>query len=137
MLRLSKKQDYAVLILTYVSTRQGLETTARHISEHFNLSLPYIALILKQLTKHRILRSERGAHGGYTLAGAPSETSLGRILEALDDPVALTECSMDGENRCATRDGCNIIEPIRRINGRIRKVLHETTLADLLSEVTQ
>lgn len=139
MLRMSRKQDYAVLILTYISTRQGLDTSARTIAEQFNLSLPYISKILKELTRYEILKSERGSQGGYSLQVAPAELSLADILKALSEPFTLTRCTLEGGEGgtdCEAIGSCFIQAPMQRLNNKINDLLKSTTLADLQAMAT-
>src|SRR5262249_6942649 len=66
---LSRKVDYALLILAYLHREPG-GGCARQISERFGLSRPFVANILKELCQKRFLTSHRGGRGGFGLAAA-------------------------------------------------------------------
>jgi Rrf2 family protein len=107
----------------------------------FNLSLPYISKILKELTKSGILKGERGAHGGYSLKQSPATISIANIIQALDEPFALTQCSSKKQgghsaDACDIVSGCYIQAPMMALNKKINNLLEETTLADLQSIAT-
>src|SRR5256885_8102784 len=73
MLRLSKKADYALISLAYLAEHRGHVVPAREIAERCQLPLPLLMNILKVLHQRGILRSVRGASGGYSI-----EAGLGR-----------------------------------------------------------
>ena len=104
MLRMSKLTDYALVLLTHMA-QQGPDrlTTAQELAARSRVPLPTVSKILKELTKAGIVVSHRGRCGGYTLARPPVDISVANVVEALEGPVALTECS--------TTDGGCSLEP--------------------------
>src|SRR6185503_12912991 len=75
MLRLSKKADYALISLGYLAEHPDEVVSAREIAGRCGLPLPLLMNILKVLHQHGMLRSTRGASGGYRLA-----TDLSKLL---------------------------------------------------------
>src|SRR3954451_23634701 len=84
MLRLSKKADYALISLAYLVEHEGQVVPAREIAQRCQLPLPLLMNILKVLHQHGILRSVRGASGGYQIAGDLSRWSLLDLSDLLD-----------------------------------------------------
>src|SRR5215203_5690108 len=87
MLRLNKKADYALISLGYLAEHAGHVVSAREIAERCQLPLPLLMNILKVLHGRGILKSSRGASGGYRVAcdlGTLSLLDLSRTLEAAD-----------------------------------------------------
>jgi Rrf2 family protein len=74
--------------------------------------------------------STRGSHGGYQLACPPGEISAARILDALEGPVAITECSGQHSN-CGIESNCRVGHVWQRVNGAIRRALTDITLAQM------
>jgi Rrf2 family protein len=74
--------------------------------------------------------STRGAHGGYALARSPETITAAQIIDALEGPVAITECSAD-HGACNLEAFCRVGRAWQRINLGIRKALDRVTLADL------
>ena len=74
MTLLSRKADYALLILQYLHV--NLSGNAREIHEKFHLSKAFVANILKELVKAGFVNSTRGVKGGYVLARASATVTL-------------------------------------------------------------
>jgi Rrf2 family protein len=127
MLRLSKKVDYGLILLSELhggampqaatGLLDGSATSAREMAGRHQLPLPMVANILKALTGAGILASTRGAQGGYTLARPASTISLADIVRALEGPLSLTDCT-DAETHCEYQPGCPTHDPIQRIHRR-------------------
>ncbi|HEX7416429.1 MAG TPA: Rrf2 family transcriptional regulator, partial [Steroidobacteraceae bacterium] len=69
-------------------------------------------------------------HGGYQLARAASEISAAAILDALEGPLALTECAV-GEGHCDIEHSCSVGRAWQRVNLAIRRALYDVSLAQL------
>src|SRR5262249_30890738 len=74
--------------------------------------------------------STRGSLGGYQLALNPQEISAASILDALEGPLALTECSRD-HSTCGIENTCSVGHAWQRVNGAIRRALKDVSLAQL------
>ncbi len=134
MTLLSRKADYALLILSHLHQRQA-GGTARAVAERFGLSRPFVANILKELCQTGFVTSHRGVKGGYTLARPAGEISVAGLLQAIDERFQLTVCSTHGEANaagCALEPSCPIKGPLAEMHARIMAVLGGVTLADLL-----
>jgi Rrf2 family protein len=84
MLRLSKKADYALISLGYLAEHSDQVISAREIAQRCGLPLPLLMNLLKVMHQHGILRSTRGASGGYRLAGDLSKVSLFELNELIE-----------------------------------------------------
>ena len=84
MLRLSKKADYALISLAYLAEHPDHVVSAREIAESCGLPLPLLMNILKVLHQRGILRSTRGATGGYRIASDLSRVSLYELNELVE-----------------------------------------------------
>lgn len=100
MLRISKKADYAVFLLGAIA-RQGAYpggsaaesvVSAHEIAKQARLNKSVVANLLKEFARHNLLDSVRGLRGGYRLARAPHEISLGQILEVVEGEFVLVDC---------------------------------------------
>ena len=134
MLRISKLTDYSIVILVYMA-KQSNSLTSRQISDGSNIPLSTVSKILKTLARNDILRSTRGATGGYTLAKAPEDLSVDYIVAAMEGPLAITECS-DGEPAtCSEQHDCPLKSHWNHINLAVKSALKSVTLQDLLSPI--
>jgi Rrf2 family protein len=74
--------------------------------------------------------STRGSLGGYQLAQPASEITAAKILDALEGPFAITECSGQ-HSSCGIESNCQVGHVWQRVNGAIRRALNDVTLAQL------
>lgn len=122
MLRMSKLSDYALVVLTHLACEDAAEVrTAQELAERSGVPSPTVSKILKELSKAGIVVSHRGRRGGYTLSRPAEQISVAAVVEALEGPVALTECS--------STDGCCALEPVCVAKGHwgpISAAIHRT-----------
>ena len=132
MTLLSRKADYALLILSYLHHRpEG--GNAREIADQYGLSRPFAANILKELCHVGYVTSHRGVKGGYVLQRPAAAVTLAELLEAIGEGFRLTICSTPSEpdEACALESHCSLKGPLNRIHQRIADVLRGVTLATL------
>ena len=135
MFRLGKLTDYGIVVLAQLARDTGDETSgvhnARELAAEADLPAPAVSKILKALARHGVLDSQRGSRGGYALARPPEQITVAEMLEALEGPVALTECAV-GAQICQHEAACAVRDPWRVINGVVQDALKQITLADLV-----
>src|SRR4051812_2466696 len=132
MTRLSRKADYALLILSYLSENE-VGGNARAVAEKFGLSRAFVANILKELHQKGFVTSHRGVKGGYTLARPANTISLAELLENIEDGFRLTMCN-DADHAadvCSLTAVCTVKEPMAEVHRRLIEVLRNVTLAGL------
>ena len=117
MLRIGKLTDYATVILAT-------------LAERTHIAAPTVSKLLKQLHRAGLVNSTRGTHGGYQLARDPEQISAAAILDALEGPLALTQCSA-GSGHCDIEHTCSTGRAWQKLNLAIRRSLSEVSLAQL------
>lgn len=136
MTLLSRKADYALLILSYLHRHPG-GGNARAIAERYGLSRPFVANILKELCHKGYVASHRGVKGGYALLRSPRDVTLAELLEAIEEGFKLTVCNGHAAHPPAAADNCSLEHvcpvkgPIAEIHRRLTDVLRGVTLAEL------
>ena len=130
MFRISKLTDYGTLILVYLARQDARLCSAADIAAGTHVSPPTTQKLLKLLAKTGLVESVRGTGGGYRLSRAPEAINTAEIIDALEGPVAITECSTDDGN-CELEQLCHVGSAWQKINGAIRVALSDITLADL------
>ncbi len=105
MIRMSKLTDYAILILAHLARTEGT-LTAQDLAARSRVPLPTVSKLCKELSKAGLVVSHRGRHGGYGLARAADRISVAEIVEALEGPIALTECVQPGASSCDIEATC-------------------------------
>ncbi len=132
---LSRKVDYALLIMA-VLHRRDAGASAREIADAYGLGRPFVANILKRLCSKGLVQSHRGVRGGYVLGRAASQITMTQLLEALEDPFHLTECTPNLEHSCNLAGICPVKGAIGKVHKRIGDILGQTTLDTLFEECT-
>jgi len=130
VLRISKLTDYATLILALLAKEAGSRHTAAGLAVRSRLPATTVSKLLKQLHRSGLVESARGLRGGYRLARPARQISAAAILDALEGPLALTECAT-GHSQCDLQSSCSVGDSWQRINQAIRQSLQEITLAEL------
>jgi Rrf2 family protein len=140
MLTLTRKTDYALVALCHLAhcRHAGIgPVSARQIGESYNLPLPLLMNILKDLASAKLVTSTRGATGGYALAIEPKEVGLLEVIHAIEGPVKLTPCCSEttilGED-CTARDNCPIQGAVQNLHRRLNAFFEDITLDQLLTE---
>lgn len=132
MTLLSRKADYALLILQYLHAEQS--GNAREIAEKFGLSRAFVANILKELGTKGFVHSTRGVKGGYSLARASATITLAELIEALEEGFKLTVCNdTTPSGGCEVAHMCPVRAPMTEIHKRIMDMLRGVTLADVFA----
>jgi FeS assembly SUF system regulator, gammaproteobacterial len=130
MLRISKLTDYGTVILACLAANPAQRLTATEVAERTRLGLATVGKLLKSFHRAGLLTSTRGARGGYQLARPAAAISASAIIDAIEGPVAITECSGEHSN-CEHEVSCSTGNAWQRINGAIRRSLDEISLAQL------
>ena len=92
--------------------------------------MPTVRKLLKSLARASLVTSTRGANGGYQLARPAHEISAASVIDALEGPVSITECSAS-DSHCDYEDVCNVGNAWQNINVAIRRALEDVNLIDL------
>ena len=130
MLRVTKLTDYATVLLTSLAEAPGRVLSAAGLAERARLELPTVSKVLKPLAHAGLVESFRGSAGGYRLARAPEEISLIEIVEAIEGPLGMTECSGEHSN-CELESHCGVRGNWRHINDVVADALRGISLAQM------
>src|SRR6266540_4502314 len=130
MTLLSRKADYALLILSYLNEKAG-GGTARAIAEQFELSRAFVANILKELCQKGFVVRHRGVKGGYSLARSAESISLAELLESIEEGFRLTMCSPDShgleDDSCSLTSLCTVKGTMAEVHRRLIEVLRSVS----------
>lgn len=130
-MKLSTRSRYGVRFMTALACEYGDNSLLlKDIAAGEEISGKYLSLIVIPLRAAGLIKSLRGAHGGYSLARAPRDITLCDIVEALEGETCLVRCVKEPTacNRsatCPTRDIWSVL------GDRIRETLKSVTIADL------
>ena len=132
MLRLSKKTDYAIILLAHLGEVE-IPSSAQEMATYYKLPYPMVANILKQLVSSGLIKSIQGKHGGYILAMPTDKINLAEIILVTDSPFNLVECAHD-EEICKVHQCCPTRRPLLALHHKIQQFVEETTLAAIIGD---
>ena len=133
MLRITKLTDYAVVLLTRMAARpDGASHTARELSAFARIPQPTVSKILKDLAHGGVLASQRGVSGGFRLARPARDISVADVIDAVEGPIAITECTNDDAPACEHVGSCPTESSWLRINDVVRRALAAISLASMV-----
>jgi FeS assembly SUF system regulator len=130
MLRIGKLTDYAAILMAHAARTPERRISAQQIGQELGLPVPTVAKLLKQLTQAGLMASTRGAGGGYQLVRDPAGISMAEVIEAIEGPLAMTECVLADE-RCERSADCATRANWRLISQAVRVALQAVSLADM------
>jgi len=104
MIRVAKLTDYAIVLLAHMA-RGGRTLTAQELARRSSVPMPTVSKLCKELSRAGLVVSHRGRHGGYGLARSADRITVAEIVEALEGPIALTECGQ-GAQACELEATC-------------------------------
>ena len=133
-MKISTKGRYALrLMVDLALSSQGQPVSLRDVAQRQQLSDKYLEQIVTQLSRAGLVRSVRGAGGGYLLTREPEEYTVGEILRVLEGNLAPVSCAdADDVCRCGRADRCVTVEIWREIQAAVSGVVDHVTLADLV-----
>lgn len=131
-MKISTKGRYALRLMADIAQQgSGEPVSLRDAARRQGLSDKYLEQIVTPLAKAGLVRSVRGAGGGYLLTRRPEEYSVGDILRPLEGDLAPVECATDG-GYCEHSCDCVTVELWQDIHKAVSAVVDHTTLADLV-----
>ena len=131
MLRISKLTDYGTVLLAHLAESDDRVCSAHDVAAATGIALPTVSKLLKLLARAELVISTRGANGGYQLARPAEQVTAADIIDALEGPVSITECSAS-DSQCEHEGVCSVGGAWQRVNTAIRRALDDVSLKDLL-----
>lgn len=134
MIKVSTKGRYGLRLMLNLASHYSSENKAvilKNIAQEEDISIRYLEQIIIPLKIKKLVKSIRGAGGGYSLARKPAETNLYEILEALEGTCALVDCVEDPEY-CDRLPGCAAYEVWREASQLLQNFFKRVTLQYML-----
>ncbi len=133
-MKLSTRGKYGLYAMVFLAQKAG--NGPQPLKEIAQLGLPenYLEQLLGALRRAGLVRTVRGAQGGYELAKEPKGITVGNIIDAMEGPLALSECLEPGrEAACPRCEGCRTRTVWEYLTEQINNLLDSITLEDMLS----
>jgi len=135
MLRLSKKVEYGIIAIRHIASLncRGTVTTAKEISETYDISYELLAKVLQRLTKTGLIVSYQGVRGGYILARNADSISISSIISAIEGySPAITQCISGNSGKCEIFENCTIKNPLGKIQNNINEAFEKMMLSEIV-----
>ena len=133
-MKFSTRGRYGVRAMFVLAQNNGKgPLPLKQIAEAQGLSEPYLEQLIGDLRKAALVKSIRGAQGGYLLARTPKEITIGDIIRVMEGPIAPAECVM-GEDECLKSEKCVTRLIWERVRDSVSHVLDSITLFDMLED---
>ena len=132
---ISQTAEYAIRSVVCLAKYREASLTTKQIAKVTKVPVSYLSKVLQSLARSGIVRSQRGLHGGFTLAKPPEDLSLLDIINAVDPVKHIEQCPLDLEDH-----GIDLCPLHKRLNDAIlmvEKAFKDSTVGDLLSEPTR
>lgn len=132
-MRLTHLADYAVVMMTAAARRGEAERlSATELAEETGVPLPTAQKLMGKLAAAGLLDSVRGAGGGFALARPGHQISLADVIEAVEGPIAMTQCTgHDGLSDCALDARCRVKPHMNIVSNAVRGALGAVSLTEL------
>lgn len=132
-MKISTKGRYAIrLMLDIAKYSAGGNVSLKDVSARQDISLKYLEQIVNMLSRAGLVRSQRGAQGGYRIGRNAEEITVGDILRVTEGDIAPVSCLEAEENTCPRAADCLTLPFWEGLYSVINEYLDNTTLADLL-----
>ncbi len=133
MLQLTKDGEYGVRAVLHLASDPMRFSDIKEISAAQDVPGNYLAKIMQQLARSGLVRSRRGAKGGYALSRPPRRITLREVIEAVEGPIFLNVCLIR-KGECPRDAICPVHDVWREAQRRLFEVLDSRTMEDLAGE---
>lgn len=132
MLQITRDGEYAVRAVLFLATRpEGTLSLISEIAETQEVPRSYLSKIMQHLVKAGLVKSRRGARGGFYLGRKPEEITLRQAIEAIEGPIFLNVCLIK-KGECHRDEFCPVHQVWKEAQKRLFEVLDGKTMAQLV-----
>ncbi len=136
-MQITHQADYALRAMLYLSRlNKNARAATRLIAEEMQIPISFLAKIVSQLSIAGLINTSRGARGGVSLVREPQKISVLEVVEAIDGPIALNQCTHD-PSICPFGENCPIHETFCEAEEILVNKLKNTSFAELLARESQ
>ena len=133
-MKLSTKGKYGLKAMFELAlSSNGEPVSLKYIAKQQGISDQYLEQIFSILKKSGLVKSVRGAQGGYYISKKPSEITVADILRVLEGDMAFTECLLD-KDACENFDSCATKYVWAKIKESIEQVTSSISLQDMIDD---
>lgn len=127
----SQTAEYALRATVYLASQRGTPRTTQEIARATQVRIAYLSKVMQNLGRKGLVQSQRGLHGGFTLARPANELTVLDIIDAVDPVRRITSCPLGIKGHINL---CPLHRRLDRAMELVEDALRESTLAELLAE---
>ncbi len=136
-MQITRSGEYGLKGLVFLAEQPPEKVTlVSEVSREKNIPEPFLAKIFQRLSKAGVLRSVRGAKGGFVLRKPAHEITMKEIIEVLEGPIALNRCLLR-KGECIEEEVCPLHTVWEEAQQRFLEILEGTTMEDLANRMTR
>ena len=133
-MQITRQADYALRAMLYLAQLEPTQRAATsQIADEQHIPPSFLAKIISQLSIAGLIHTSRGARGGVSLARTPGEITILEVVEAIDGPISLNECT-HSTGACAFGETCPLRPLWCETQSELVARLRKTTFAQFLTE---
>ena len=132
IMQVSRKVDYALRAVIHLADEEAGERicSVSEIASRERIPRQFLEKIVQELIHKGLVRSRRGPRGGYVLARPPDQVTFRDVIEAVEGPIALNNCT-GGHPDCSLIGACGMERIWREGQRRVMDLFQTTTIADV------
>tara|TARA_R110002110_G_scaffold205066_1_gene416779 strand:+ start:189140 stop:189577 length:438 start_codon:yes stop_codon:yes gene_type:complete len=131
-MRLTAYTDYSLRVLIYLAVSTEERATIREIAQHYNISRNHLMKVVQELSQRGYVVALRGKNGGLQLKKPPAEIKIGKLVAAMENDMALTEC-LGNNNQCILTPACALRPILAEALKSFLSTLDRYTLEDVVA----
>ena len=131
-MQITRETDYAIRCVHFLSCREDETIMVDKIAEGMRIPKTFLAKILQKLVRGGVVKSFRGAKGGFQLDRRPEEITLLDVIEAIEGPVAMNACALDNRY-CSLSSRCSVHPVWVKVRKEVESLLRKRTFASFLT----
>ena len=133
---LSKSCNYALRASVFIACKATVNSkiSLKTVAEELDIPTPYLGKILQKLTKHNLIQSVKGPHGGFYLDQGGTNISLIKIIEVIDGLEFFHSCGL-GMKECSSTHPCPLHDDYKVFKDHLQNLFERKTVADFVGAV--
>lgn len=131
---ISQTAEYALRAVVWLAENEGKPQTTEQIAKGMRIPAGYLSKVMQTLGRAGMVTSQRGLHGGFTLATLPSQLSLLDVVNKVDPIQRIRECPLGRKSH--GKNLCGLHYRIDAALALIEDAFRNTTIEDLCTDVT-
>lgn len=129
---ISQTTEYALRAIVDLAYHQGESRTTQQIAGATHVPAGYLAKVLKELSRHDLIRSQRGLHGGFVLEIDPKQITVYDVMAAVDPPQRIHECPLKLQEHKANL--CPLHQRLDDAMAMVEEAFRATTIAEVTAD---